>query len=169
MRSLKQVKLSKNFLLSEFTYSDTALDHKIDNNVYDDGVLENIKSLVCVVLQPLREAVERSVAITSGFRSWFLNKTLNAAQSSQHSKGEAADIQVAGMTNLEVCHWILDNVPFDQLIAEYRWSKNRKVWVEWTHVSHLADAPNRFETLTIVIDKEGVKHVLYGLHGNEHA
>lgn len=160
--------LSKNFSQSEFTHSNTALEHNIDNNIHDDEVLENVKALVNEVLQPLREALAKSVTITSGFRSWALNNVIGGVQSSQHSKGEAADIVVSGYTNLEVACYIAENLPFDQLIVEYRWSKRRKVWSEWTHVSHLRSLPNRYETLTIIFDKEGKKHVSHGLNENRY-
>jgi uncharacterized protein YcbK (DUF882 family) len=50
----------------------------------------------------LRDAVGKSISITSGYRSPQHNKKIGGAKDSQHVKGMAADIKVAGMTPKEV-------------------------------------------------------------------
>jgi uncharacterized protein YcbK (DUF882 family) len=50
----------------------------------------------------LRDAVGKSITITSGYRSPQHNKKIGGAKDSQHVKGMAADIKVTGMTPKEV-------------------------------------------------------------------
>ena len=65
----------------------------------------------------------------------------------QHPKGEAADIEVPGVANLDLARWIEDNLDSDQLILEfYDFSDPRAGWV---HVSYHHENANRHEVLTI--------------------
>jgi uncharacterized protein YcbK (DUF882 family) len=86
-------KLTNNFSLQEFN---SKCGRDIPNNV-----LPNIIQLA-KNLQVLRDAVGKSISITSGYRSPQHNKKIGGAKDSQHVKGMAADIKVAGMTPKEV-------------------------------------------------------------------
>jgi uncharacterized protein YcbK (DUF882 family) len=86
-------KLTNNFTLQEFN---SKCGRDIPNNV-----LPNIIQLA-KNLQVLRDAVGKSISITSGYRSPQHNKKIGGAKDSQHVKGMAADIKVAGMTPKEV-------------------------------------------------------------------
>ena len=86
-------KLTNNFMLQEFN---SKCGRDIPNNV-----LPNIIQLA-KNLQVLRDAVGKSITITSGYRSPQHNKKIGGAKDSQHVKGMAADIKVAGMTPKEV-------------------------------------------------------------------
>jgi uncharacterized protein YcbK (DUF882 family) len=86
-------KLTNNFSLEEFK---SKCGRDIPNNV-----LPNIIQLA-KNLQVLRDAVGKSITITSGYRSPQHNKKIGGAKDSQHVKGLAADIKVAGMTPKEV-------------------------------------------------------------------
>ena len=86
-------KLTNNFTLQEFN---SKCGRDIPNNV-----LPNIIQLA-KNLQVLRDAVGKSITITSGYRSPQHNKKIGGAKDSQHVKGMAADIKVAGMTPKEV-------------------------------------------------------------------
>lgn len=87
------MKLSKNFTLSELTYSSTANANKV-NNTPDRWELENLKKLCNEVLQPVRDKWDDSIFINSGFRNPIVNRLVKGSTSSQHLKGEAADITV---------------------------------------------------------------------------
>jgi uncharacterized protein YcbK (DUF882 family) len=54
------------------------------------------------LLQAIREKLGKSISITSGYRCQNHNKKVGGALHSQHCLGNAADIQVAGMTAHEV-------------------------------------------------------------------
>lgn len=86
-------KITTNFKLEEFN---SKCGRPIPNNVLPN-IIELAKNL-----QVLRNAVNKSISITSGYRSPEHNAKVKGAKDSQHVKGTAADIKVAGMTPKEV-------------------------------------------------------------------
>lgn len=111
------MKISKNFSLHEFTKSDTATRLGIDNTKVPQPVLENLKLLVDKILQPLRDAIECPITISSGYRCLKVNAAVGGVPSSQHVIGQACDIKVNGMTPYEVASKIVElDLPYDQLI-----------------------------------------------------
>ena len=86
-------KITTNFSLEEFN---SKCGRPIPNNVLTN-IIELAKNL-----QVLRNAVNKSISITSGYRSPEHNAKIKGAKDSQHVKGTAADIKVAGMTPKEV-------------------------------------------------------------------
>ena len=80
------------------------------------------------MLDPLRDLFGKPVLVSSGFRSNDLNRAVGGAATSQHMKGEAADIYTGTKEgNKKLFELIRDNLPFDQLIDEKDFS--------WVHVS----------------------------------
>lgn len=120
--------LTKNFSLSEFTYSDTAKKYKINNNC---GVqhANNLRNLCIYVLQPLRDYLKQPIKITSGYRCPELNKKVGGQPNSQHIDGKAADIITADLRT--TFNYIKNNLPYDQLLYEYDNQGNT-----WIHVSY---------------------------------
>lgn len=135
--------LTKNFALSEFEKSDTAIKKGIDNSIPQEYVL-SLQGLAENVLQPVRDKFG-PVIITSGYRSPALNKAIGGSQTSQHSKGEAADFKVRGFSNLEVAKWIKENCTFDQLILEFYDPEDENKG--WIHCSFSLEHC-RYDTLT---------------------
>ena len=89
------IELTPHFKLSEFTESATAKKHGIDNTPPPE-VKENLRRLCVHTLEPLREALQLPVIITSGYRTKALNSIIaHAAERSQHMEGRAADFYVA--------------------------------------------------------------------------
>ena len=87
--------LSPHFKLSEFVVSETASRHGIDNTPPEEAV-ENLRRLCQGTLEPLREALQLPVVITSGFRTKALNdKLAHSSERSQHMQGCAADFYVS--------------------------------------------------------------------------
>ena len=123
--------LSNNFALKEFTESVTAIRNSVDNSPTPEHI-RNIQLLVKFVLQPLREALNKPIKVTSGYRSESLNKLIGGSKRSQHCKGQAADIQfrVDGvMDNKAIWDKIIElELPFDQMINEFEFS--------WIHISY---------------------------------
>ena len=123
--------LSKNFSLSEFTKSVSAIRGGIDNEPTKEHI-RNIQLLVKFVLQPLREALGKPIRITSGYRSEALNKLIKGSKRSQHCRGQASDIQffVDGvMDNKVIWEKVIElQLPFDQMINEFDYS--------WIHISY---------------------------------
>ena len=139
------MKLSKNLSLVEFTRSQTAKRRGIDNTPTDDH-LEAAKKLAENIFQPIREHFGKPIFITSGYRSEALNKAIGGSTTSQHSKGEAIDIDMDGHgkpTNTEVFYYIKENLDFDQLIWEFGDDENP----DWVHVSFKAIGEQRNQIL----------------------
>jgi zinc D-Ala-D-Ala carboxypeptidase len=131
------VKLSNNFVLDEFLRSQTAARNDIDMTPSIE-VLANIQKLVTEVLQPIREAVDSPIFISSGYRPLALNVMIGGAKTSAHIDGRAADFVVRGMTPYAVSEVIQGmDIPFDKNILEFQ---------SWTHIA-ISDA-NRKQTLT---------------------
>lgn len=126
------MQLSDNFSLREFTKSQTATRLGIDNDPTDEHI-QNMRKLCVHVLEPLRAHYKRPVRLSSGYRSQALNMKIGGARTSQHSKGEAGDIEIPGVPNLEVAEYIRDHLPFDQLILEG--AKKGDPHAGWVHVS----------------------------------
>jgi uncharacterized protein YcbK (DUF882 family) len=148
--------LSKNFTLSELTKSQTALRQGLDNTP-DESVIANLKVLAENVLQPIRDHYGKPVTVTSGYRSMAVNAAVGGVQGakpSDHTRGMAADIEIAGVPNHELAEWIAQNLPFTQVILEFY---TRGVPDSgWVHVSY--DSANlKKQTLTAV--KENGKTV----------
>ena len=135
------MKLTKNFSLSEFTRSTTANKYNIDNSPTEEHLL-NIQALTLIVLQRIRDELG-SVTITSGYRSKLLNATIKGSPTSQHTKGEAADIVLGDKDLYEAAEWIRDNLEFDQMILEVNAKGSR-----WIHISYKRTENNRKEILT---------------------
>ena len=139
------MKLSKNLSLVEFTRSQTAKRRGIDN-IPDGDHLEAAKLLAENIFQPIRKHFKKAIFISSGYRSDALNKAIGGSTTSQHSKGEAIDIDMDGRpgpNNTEVFEYIKDNLQFDQLIWEF--GNDEKP--DWVHVSYNANGTQRGQIL----------------------
>lgn len=119
----------KYFTIQELTRSATARRLCIDNMPPASAVTA-LRELVDKVLDPLREAWGGPIRVNSGYRCPELNKVVGGTPSSQHQRGEAADITVgsrSGNRRLLALIKRLD-LPVDQCIDEKGCS--------WIHVSH---------------------------------
>ena len=151
------VTLSKNFTLTEFTKSQTALRLGIDNTPSEEH-LAAAKLLFENVVQPVRDHFGPTV-INSGYRGPALNEAIGGAATSQHCRGEAVDIECPGVPNHEVAEWIQNNLEYDQLILEfYTLGIPDSGWV---HVSYIPE-DNRKQSLTAV-KQDGKTVYLQGL------
>lgn len=139
------MKLSKNFSLIEFEKSSTAIRLGIENKA-GSGEIKNLTDLCYGVLEPTRARFEKPIIITSGYRSEALCEAIGSKKTSQHTKGQAADFEVAGLSNLQVALWIENNCDFDQLILEF-WKEEEGPNSGWIHVS-FSEGSNRKQVLT---------------------
>jgi hypothetical protein len=104
------------------------------DNTPDEATIENLKLLCQEVLQPIREHFGKSVTVNSGYRSPESNAAVGGSKTSDHCKGQAADIEIAGVPNPELAQWIMDNLDYTQLILEfYTQGQPNSGWV---HVSY---------------------------------
>jgi len=143
--------LSKNFRLEEFIKSDTATRNNIKNDPTIEAIA-NLKHLCVTILQPLRDMIG-PVKVNSGYRGSALNKFVGGSWSSQHCKGEAADIEVDKVSTKDLAKMINRNFDFDQIILEF-YDPNEGPHSGWVHVSTKKEG-NRKETLRAYKDSEG--------------
>ena len=129
-------KISKNFEWSEFEKSDVAKAHHINNTITEWYVRDNIKALVDNVLQPLRDAWEAPLFINSGYRCKELNELVGGVETSQHRKGQAADVECSDPYALAKLVLKIGLI-FDQMI----------LYPSFVHFSYRDDGENRGQIL----------------------
>ena len=112
------------FTIRELTRSTTAEARKIDNTPTKEAEA-NLTELINKVLDPLRKAYGKPIRVTSGYRSPRLNASVGGVKTSQHLKGQAADITSGSPGENKRLFDLAQelNLPFCQLIDEkqYRW------------------------------------------------
>ena len=139
------MKLSKNLSLSEVVKSNNAIRKGIDNSPNNDH-LESLEDIAKDIFQPLRDDLG-VIYVSSGYRSDALNKAIGGSRKSQHSKGEALDLdndnKNGAASNTEIFNYIKDNLDFDQLIWEFGTDEKP----DWVHVSYTTKRPNRNQIL----------------------
>lgn len=126
------------FTLQELCYSTTAQANGI-NNTPNDTQRNALIALVDTVLDPLRRAWGKPILVNSGYRCPALNKAVGGVASSQHLRGEAADITTGSPeTNKQLYDLAIAlRLPFDQLIGERGYT--------WLHISHKPTGYNRHQ------------------------
>ena len=145
--------LSPHFSLKEMTDSQTVVKYGIAN-VPSEQEIENLRRLCQGTLEPLREALQLPVVITSGFRTKALNdKLAHSSEHSQHMQGCAADFYVSSAGSIvqgskvqgrrelliRAFREILTNpkIDYDQLI----------LYPNFIHVSYVSKERNRHNIL----------------------
>lgn len=136
MNDLKKIYLSRNFTLDEMVKTSTGVE-----NIPGEKEIEALRQLCLKILQPLRDFLQLPVIVTNAYRSPVVNSlTEGSSKTSQHPKGQAADIKVkksdgTWMTNQEIINAIRHlRLPYDQLIDEEK--TNLTGVSKWVHVSH---------------------------------
>jgi zinc D-Ala-D-Ala carboxypeptidase len=150
--------LTTNFTLEELTKSETALRKNMPN-VPTEADIANMKLLAEKVLQPLRDHYGVGIKVNSGYRSPDVNAAVGGSRTSDHCKGQAADIEIPGIANAVVAQYIKDSLQYTQLILEFYTPGIPDSG--WVHVSY--DANNlKCQTLTAT-KKDGKTAYLNGL------
>ena len=110
--------LTTNFSLHELTKSETALRMGLDNTP-GEAEIASLKLLAEKVLQPVRDHFAKGVKVNSAYRSPESNAAVKGSRTSDHVKGQAADIEILGVANADLAQWIMDNLDYTQLILEF--------------------------------------------------
>lgn len=143
--------ISEHISWTEAIRSNTAKKHEIEN-IPNQSQIVNMKSIAKNVFEPLRTWANEPIRINSFFRSPELCIKIKSKPTSQHTKGQALDIDAMGeKTNAELFEYIKDNLDFDQLIWEHGDSENP----DWIHISYVDKLNNRNRILRAV--KKGKK------------
>jgi len=133
-------KISKHISYKEATFSQTATRKDIDNTPSEE-ILERMRVVAENIFEPLRAHVGGPIKINSFYRSIMLNTAIGGSKSSQHTRGEAIDIDdtLGNMSNKDMFTFIKDELDFDQLIWEFGDDENPA----WVHVSYVSPENNR--------------------------
>lgn len=154
------MKISEHLSLAELIRSESAKRNGISNMPTDEHI-ENLKVLAEKVFEPIRNHFNVPIHISSGYRSKELNaKVKRSSLTSQHSKGEAIDIDMDGagtVTNKQVFDYIKSNLVFDQLIFEFGTFENP----DWVHVSYSNGGKQRKEVLKAYEVNNEPKYIKY--------
>ena len=139
------MKLSNNLSVKEVTKSNTAKRFGIDNRPTIEH-LQNLKAIALNIFQPARNHFKKPIFVSSGYRSGDLNEKIGGSKTSQHSKGQALDLDAhtfGGLTNKELFYFISEHLEFDQIIWEFGTYEEP----DWVHVSYVSEGINRGESL----------------------
>lgn len=111
------MRLTENFTLEEFLKSSEA-ERKGIKNVPGEAEIANLKRLCEKVLQPIRDRFKLVIRINSGYRCQELNKLVGGVPTSQHTKGQAADIFMVGVLARDLYRNIISmpGIEYDQII-----------------------------------------------------
>lgn len=154
------MKISEHLDLSELIRSESAKRRGI-SNMPTEAHIANLKLLAEKVFEPIRNNFRCPIHISSGYRSAELNKAVGGATTSQHSSGEAIDIDMDGspngVTNKMVFDFIFKNLEFDQLIWEFGSAENP----DWVHVSYESTGKQRKQVLKAYKENGKTKYKPY--------
>lgn len=142
------MKLTKNFHLDEFTSSQTASRLGLDNTPPTD-VVERLKVLAAG-MELVRNLTRNPITVSSGYRSPAVNAAVGGSKTSQHMRGEAADIVCPkfGDPKALMAAIVKAKIPFDQCLLEF-YKPNGGGWV---HISFTDGKPRQ---QALVIDSNG--------------
>lgn len=108
------------------THSGTAISRGIPNDPTDEQKRDLLRLMD--YLDGIREEFGEAIRVTSGFRSWNVNKAVGGVKNSQHLAGQAADI--VPMHSPERLRELFDLIRkrggYQQVIFE---RKGQSVWV----------------------------------------
>lgn len=137
------MKLSQNITLDMLTRSQTASRKGIDEQFNPpQEIIEKLKGLCENVIERLL-LIFPDLFISSGYRSEALNAAIGGANSSQHTKGEAVDLQITKSSNICIAQVLIRaGIEFDQMIVEFGTMEKPS----WIHVSWKKDG-NRGQIL----------------------
>jgi zinc D-Ala-D-Ala carboxypeptidase len=137
----------------------------IADNQPSDKALKYIKDTIKYVFEPIRAHFNTPIGVTTFYRGTALNGAVKGVKSSQHTLGQALDIDAdiyGNITNNDIAIWAIDNLEFDQLILE---DVKADGTIGWLHISYV-DNKNRGKINIMVKAKGKTKYIPF--EGNEH-
>ncbi|MNG43640.1 Peptidase M15 [compost metagenome] len=139
------MQVTKNFTLAELLHSNTAVRLGIKNQPSLDHQA-NIITACHQLFQPVRNLLNQSVLISSGYRSDAVNHAVGGSKTSAHSVGYAIDFISPNFGSpREIATFLAKELPkheikFDQIILEFD---------SWVHIGFKTrEGKQRGEVLT---------------------
>jgi hypothetical protein len=157
-------RISPHFRLSELTHSETASRLLIDNRFPS---VQELRAAVYLCRNLMEVVRDRFGPFTpnSVFRGQELERALKKRRSdwvskSQHTRGQACDIEIPGLPNHDLALWIQAHLEFDQLILEC-FNRREGPNSGWVHVSLLPPGAgtNRRDVLSYVMNQSRNQYV----------
>lgn len=148
--------ISKHITPAEAFKSQSAIRHGIDNTTTNEVILANMRH-VAELFEQIRAHFGIPIGISSFYRSAALNKKIGGAKNSQHTLGEAIDIDAdiyGGVTNKEIFEFA-KTLDFDQLIFEGQKANGD---AEWIHISRKKKGKNKKQILKATFTGKGVSY-----------
>ena len=130
-----------------FTLVELCKTNKNLENTPNPEQIDNLNYLVDLILDNAREKLGSPITISSGYRSVAVNKAVGGSSSSQHIRGQAADLICSD--NAKLFQIIKEQGKFDQLIWEFGNDKQPN----WVHVSITKYGKNRNQCLKSISQK----------------
>jgi hypothetical protein len=154
------MKISEHLDLSELIRSESAKRNGI-SNMPTEAHIANLKLLAEKIFEPIRNNFRCPIHVSSGYRSKELNAKVGGSTTSQHSSGEAIDLDMDGtpngVTNKMIFDYIYKNLDFDQLIWEFGTNENP----DWVHVSYESTGKQRKQVLKAYKENGKTKYKPY--------
>ena len=145
------MRLTDHFSLAEMTVSEVAARKGLDNTPPGDVIEALLRT--AQGLERIRTVIMQPIIVLSGYRAPAVNEAVGGSKTSQHLRGEAADIIAPAYGSpallAEFLERRMDEFGIDQLILEYG---------RWVHVSFAAQ-PRR---MALTIDAAGTKPGIIG-------
>jgi len=139
------MRITEHFSLEELTQSQTADRLGLDNTPTGEELEHLIQT--ASLMERVRELLNnKSILVSSGYRSPKVNKAVGGSKGSAHMSGYAVDFICPGFgTPRQICEALsASQLVYDQLIWEFG---------RWVHISF--DPRQRRQNLTI--DRDGVR------------
>ena len=128
----RSFRLSKYFTLGDLLVGNRGVALVAQGGFTEKQIVSNLKTLAVNVLDPVKEKY-KDMIITSGFRAPFVG--------SDHDIGSAVDImfrRTSFRLYKDIAIWMSQNVPYRQLLLEYRFNSiDKNPQATWIHVSLL--------------------------------
>lgn len=151
-------------LTPNYTLDDLIKTSKPYSNIPSESEIERLKIFAANILEPLTKIYGKFI-INSSFRSEVVNSLVGGVITSQHRRGEAADIRIEtndGYLLERVFNEIVANktVKYDQIIYEVNGSS---ILNRWIHISYNTENPekNKSEALKATKINGTMKFVTY--------
>lgn len=126
--------MGKYFNIKELSYSRIAAKKGINNTPNSDAK-RKLELLIDKCLDPIRQEYGKPITVSSGYRNYLVNQLVGGKDTSQHLKGEAADVVGNNEKETRRIFEIAKELGnYDQLLFER--DKKGNVWV---HISCKAE------------------------------
>lgn len=124
--STPSMQLSEHYTLADFTFSEIAERHGIDNTP-PASIINNLRECAYTLEEVQRDIGYYAPTILSGYRCPEVNRIIGGSPNSDHMRGLAVDVICPAYGSpLDLCKLVAGGpAKFDQLIYEYR---------AWVHV-----------------------------------